>query len=288
MKQGSLTRIAPTPSGFLHIGNALSFAVTSALAEKTGAAVLLRIDDLDQARARPEYLQDIFDTLHFLDIPWQQGPVSVADFKEKYTQEKRMPLYNQALQRLRDADRLFACDCSRTLLVQQPCCCAQRSLSLDTPGTSWRIRTDSSPVSFYTAAGERIEKKMPESMQHCIVRKKDGYPSYQLASVCDDIYWNVDLIVRGQDLFDSTIAQLFLARYLDASSFTQAVFCHHPLIEQHGVKLSKSAGATAIRYLRQRQKNSAAVYQLMAEAIGLTTKISDRHSLTAHLPFALC
>lgn len=75
------TRIAPTPSGFLHLGNAFSFALTASLARKTGAKILLRIDDLDHQRIQQQYVQDIFDTLHFLEIPWDEGPLNYDEYK---------------------------------------------------------------------------------------------------------------------------------------------------------------------------------------------------------------
>jgi glutamyl/glutaminyl-tRNA synthetase len=76
------TRIAPTPSGYLHLGNVLSFAVTALLAKESGAKILLRIDDLDQARVNKRYLQDIFDTLNFLEIPWHEGPRNLEEFED--------------------------------------------------------------------------------------------------------------------------------------------------------------------------------------------------------------
>ena len=105
----SKTRIAPTPSGFLHIGNARSFAVTAALAAQTGAAVLLRIDDMDRNRIDEQFVQDIFDTLHFLNIPWQEGPVNSADFEKNWSQRHRLHLYGRLLQQLVEKDVVYAC-----------------------------------------------------------------------------------------------------------------------------------------------------------------------------------
>ncbi|QEC45818.1 hypothetical protein FSB84_30565 [Pseudobacter ginsenosidimutans] len=76
------TRIAPTPSGFLHLGNAFSFILTTVLARKTGASILLRIDDMDQARAQDEYIRDIFDLLEFLELPWDEGPRNLKEFRK--------------------------------------------------------------------------------------------------------------------------------------------------------------------------------------------------------------
>src|ERR1700744_3080123 len=110
------TRIAPTPSGFLHLGNVLSFSITAALARRHDAKILLRIDDLDQARVNKNYLQDIFDTLNFLEIPWDEGPRNVGEFDQSYSQLHRMAMYNKALEKLNNGGQAFACTCSRQQL----------------------------------------------------------------------------------------------------------------------------------------------------------------------------
>src|ERR1700722_17238392 len=102
MERFNRTRIAPTPSGYLHLGNVLSFALTAALARRTGAGILLRIDDLDRGRVSKDYVEDIFETLRFLEIPWDEGPRDFIDYQRVYTQLRRMQLYQEALQQLRD------------------------------------------------------------------------------------------------------------------------------------------------------------------------------------------
>ncbi|RQP14538.1 MAG: tRNA glutamyl-Q synthetase, partial [Parapedobacter sp.] len=83
------TRIAPTPSGYLHLGNVFSFALTAALAKRSGAQILLRIDDLDYTRVKREYVEDIFHTLEFLKIPWHEGPRNYREYKQTYSQTYR-------------------------------------------------------------------------------------------------------------------------------------------------------------------------------------------------------
>src|SRR5258708_37010017 len=96
------TRIAPTPSGFLHLGNVVSFVRTVELGKRKGAKVLLRIDDLDRERVEPEYVQDIFDTLEFLELPWDEGPRNVEEFERDWSQIHRIGLYREALDVLRE------------------------------------------------------------------------------------------------------------------------------------------------------------------------------------------
>jgi glutamyl-tRNA synthetase len=262
----SRTRIAPTPSGFLHIGNLFSFAITAALAERTGANVLLRIDDMDRHRVKPEYVQDIFDTLHFMGIPWQEGPADAESFNASFSQLHRMELYEKALEQLRQSGQVFACACSRSqLAAAMPCSC--KNIPLEQPGVSWRMRTGHEAVlQVKTISGQTISTTLPPAMKDFVVRKKDGFPAYQLCSIMDDSYYNTDLIVRGQDLWDSTLAQLYLARFIPGTSFSQNIFYHHPLLTgDAGRKLSKSGGDTSIRYLRNEGKRAEEIYSLIED-----------------------
>lgn len=264
------TRIAPTPSGYLHVGNALSFALTAALARKAGAKILLRIDDLDQQRVNADYVQDIFDTLNFLEIPWDEGPRNMAGYQDQWSQIHRTDSYTEALQLLEHKREVFACRCSRSQLQgnSYPGNCINKSIPLDTPDTAWRLYTDDRLINLKTLNEGLINTRLPESMKNFVVKKKDGHPAYQLSSVVDDLLFGVDLIIRGEDLYPSTLAQLFLADVLGDSRYQNATFYHHPLIMQDGEKkLSKSAGSTSIKYLRQDGKKAADVYQTIAEVI---------------------
>lgn len=276
------TRIAPTPSGYLHLGNAFSFALTAALADRHKASILLRIDDLDRQRAQPAYIQDIFDTLNFLGIPWHEGPRNPHEFERDYSQVHRLGLYNDSLNVLRDCGALFACDCSRTdILKADPTGaytgrCRQRALPFDAKEVSWRLRTtDDLPLTVKTLA-QPIDAFLPREQQDFIVRKKDGFPAYQLTSLVDDRYFGIDLIVRGMDLWPSTLAQHYLADVLGIDNFTKSTFHHHTLFTgPGGRKLSKSAGDTSIQYLRKQGKTSGDVYTLMARNAGIQENVGS-------------
>jgi glutamyl/glutaminyl-tRNA synthetase len=249
----SKTRIAPTPSGYLHRGNALSFLLTSALAQRHGAKILLRIDDMDRERYRPGYLDDIFKTVQFLGIHPDEGPKNGIDFHAGWSQLKRLPLYENALRELASGGHLFACTCSRAAILAAgnggyPGTCRQKRIPLDTPDAAWRLRTEpGSFVSIYELTTEKTSLPLPLSQQDFVVRKRDGFPAYQLCSVVDDQHFGIDLVVRGADLLDSTLAQLVLAQRLGISGFSNARFVHHPLLlGADGGKLSKSAGADSI------------------------------------------
>ncbi len=264
------TRIAPTPSGFLHLGNILSFTITTSLAQKTGAKILLRIDDLDQARVNDQYVQDIFDTLNFLEIKWDEGPRDAKDFEENWSQLHRMEKYRATLGQLAANGHVYACVCSRRQLAEgETCVCRDKHLPLDTENASWRFITSNDLISVKDYNGQITQAHLPADMQNFVVRKKDGFPAYQLTSVVDDLFYGVDLIVRGEDLWPSTLAQLMLAKALGGNNFGDIAFYHHPLLmETSGKKLSKSAGATSIKYLRDSKKDKQYIYALMAEMLG--------------------
>lgn len=264
------TRIAPTPSGYLHLGNVLSFAITVTLARKHGAKILLRIDDLDRARANQLYVQDIFDTLDFLQIPYDEGPRDVNDFDANYSQLHRMDQYDRALDKLRDDGLVYACTCSRKQI--NDCACYAKNIPLTTPGASWRLITNNNALAIKNYNGNTIQAALPADMKNFIVKKKDGFPAYQLTSVIDDLFYMVDLVVRGEDLWPSTLAQHALASALGkGSGFGSISFYHHPLIvDASGQKLSKSAGATSVKYLRESGKTPAEIWGLVAAMLGKT------------------
>jgi glutamyl/glutaminyl-tRNA synthetase len=279
----SKTRIAPTPSGFLHLGNVLSFAVTAAMARKTGAKILLRIDNLDQARVNHEYVQDIFDTLDFLNIPWDEGPRDAAEFESIYSQIYRMNDYNTALQELADKKLVFACVCSRQQISNGVVCiCYEKDLSLAAENTCWRLLTDiEAELEIRDFNGGIVKTVLPAEMQNFVVKKKDGFPAYQLTSLVDDLFYGIDLIVRGQDLWPSTLAQLTLANVIDKGNvFAATTFYHHHLLmETPDKKLSKSAGATSIKYLRENGNSAEAIFGLIAKMAGIQSPINNWEQL---------
>ena len=276
------TRLAPTPSGFLHPGNVLSFLLTAALAEKHGASVLLRIDDLDRERADDVYVQDIFDTLRFLEIRWDEGPQSLNEYHALYSQLHRLTLYDAALNRLRLGGHLFACTCSRAQILRAsadgsyPGTCRNRRISLDHPGVNWRLLTpDDLTVELRKGDGTLIRSGLPAQMRDFVVRKKDGLPAYQLSSVVDDEYFRVDMVVRGQDLWPSTLAQLYLGTLLD-SPFTAARFVHHRLLlDRDGNKLSKSAGSRSVRHFRKEGRTPADLLSELSRLLGRDLPVTN-------------
>lgn len=261
MAQFNKTRIAPTPSGYLHLGNALSFITTAKIAQQSGAKIFLRVDDIDKQRVTDAYLQDIFDTLNFLEIKWDEGPRSVSEIKETWSQFCRMDIYTDMLEQLKQKEVIYACKCSRTEATN--CRCCDLKIPLEQQDVNWRLITSKDqPIKIKTMQHGIIEAYLPDDMHNFIVRKKDGCPAYQLTSVADDLHFGVDLVVRGEDLWHSTIAQAYLANILGEERFNDITFHHHALLtDAIGNKLSKSAGDTSIKHLRENGYQLDEVYK---------------------------
>lgn len=280
------TRIAPTPSGYLHVGNALNFILTDALAQQTGASVLLRIDDIDRERLRPEYVADVFETLRWLGIAWHGGPADAREFEDRWSQRHRMALYRDALQTLRDNGALFACDCSRTQAAEGKVCrCRERGLPLDAPNVSWRVATDDGiALDAKTVNAKTVRATLPPEVKEFAVRRKDGLPAYQLTSVVDDVHFGIDLVVRGKDLWPSTLAQLYLSRLLNFNVFQNVAFVHHPLLsDSGGAKLSKSAGASSLKHWRERGRTKEELFAFIGEALQTPKGIQTGNDLLFYL-----
>ncbi len=285
-----MTRIAPTPSGYLHLGNLFSFALTAALAHESGAGTRLRIDDLDAERTGKPYLEDIFETLAFMNIRWTHGPRNLNDFEQHYRQQLRLPLYEKTLQELRDRGLVYACDCSRSKILAQdargwyPGTCRHKGLSLDTPGLSWRLHTEGAIVINMRQLNGVAHLPLPAGIRDVVIRKKDGFPAYQVVSLVNDEQDGTDLVVRGADLLPSSLVQLYLASLLGVEQFTQTTFVHHRLFsDEQRRKLSKSAGAYSVKAMRGAGLDATEVYKKMGEALNLKTRIQGWEDLCSLL-----
>jgi glutamyl/glutaminyl-tRNA synthetase len=227
-----ITRFAPTPSGYLHLGNAVNAQLVAWLAAAHGGTVALRIDDMDAPRYRPEYVRDIFRTLEWLGIDWQLGPVDESDFEAHHSLRHRTAYYRAELSAAADRGlRLYACRCTRSQLTGPP--------SGGCPGGC-------RDAGHAHAAGETsvracVPADLCPEIGDVVLWRRDDLPAYHLASVIEDRDLAVTHVVRGEDLRASTQVQLFLAPYLDAVSFTAACIVHHGLVtDADGSKLSKS------------------------------------------------
>lgn len=264
---GLRTRLAPTPSGFLHAGNALNFLITHQLAREAGGTVLLRIDDLDTDRLRPEYIEDIFESLDQLGIVWDTGPRSAADLKQSWSQSLRVGRAERLLNLLKDAGHLYACRCSRKRI--DDCSCQERNLPFDTVDGLWRLRIpEPCEVIFRTWPDGLGSVDLRKAMRDPVLRQRNGSPAYQVMSLADDVDFGITLIVRGEDLLPSTACQVYLAKLLGLRSFQEVRFLHHPLIvDAKGDKLSKSAGAGSLPSARLAASATAHLHTQAAQIL---------------------
>lgn len=274
------TRIAPTPSGFLHAGNGISFIMTWAIARAFNGSILLRIDDLDAQRMRPEYVEDIFRTLDWLGLDYDKGPASPDDFFQNFSQHHRVYLYAEAINKLRNTGLLYECRCSRKDIRLHstnhlyPNTCREHLLGFNADfinETSWRMRVENSTLVIFTEWQKgQISVPVDEIIGDFIIRQKNGLPSYQIASLVDDQYFDINFIVRGADLLSSTAAQIFLAQHIGYSHFANNIFFHHPLmVDTEGGKLSKSEGAVALKEWRHTHRSPIELYQQAAVWLNL-------------------
>ncbi|MFD1188456.1 glutamate--tRNA ligase family protein [Pontibacter rugosus] len=272
------TRLAPTPSGYLHLGNVLSFAITWALARQQQGTVILRIDDLDNARFRPEYLQDIFDTLHFAGLDYDEGPANAADFLANYSQHLRLPQYRATLQELVNQGLVYACPCSRKQLatyhISSNHACKHTRHPLTLPDTAWRVHIpEHVEIKFEDLLLQTCTIPIAAAIPDFVVQRKEGIPAYQVASLTDDLEMEVNLIVRGEDLITSTAAQLYLAQQLSNRDFVTTAFVHHPVVlEPNGHKLSKSHASLSIKEMRQNNLSSKGLWSILASIVGLDNR----------------
>jgi glutamyl-tRNA synthetase len=261
----------------------MSFLITAALARKNIAKILLRIDDIDQERVKKRYVEDIFSTLHFLGIPWDEGPRNYQEYKSIYSQVHRIPRYQAALDHLKNNNDLFACNCSRRKISRlstdgsYPGICKNGKIPFDNKEACWRLKTDiDAGVIYNDISGREVKSHIPPLLKDFVVRRKNHMPAYQLTSIVDDIQDNIDLIVRGNDLKDSTIAQVYLAEKLPQFPTVSILFHHHFLMtDSKNRKMSKSEGSTSIQHLRKTGKKPADIYRMIGEYMQLEVPVNN-------------
>jgi glutamyl/glutaminyl-tRNA synthetase len=264
------SRIAPTPSGYLHLGNAVNFLITWVLVRQRGGRLKLRIDDADGARCRPEYIEDIFRQLDWLGLDWDEGPEGPDDLRERYSQRLRFARYRVLLVDLRQAGHTYFCGCSRAEIHEQvgsgvyPGLCRRRS-----PGAGDLVERLLVPEhTVIEVEGKRID--LASSMGDFVLWRRDDSPAYQLASLVDDLDDGINFIVRGSDLLVSSAAQIHLAGLLGRKSFAEIRFLHHRLLVDHdGVKLSKSDRALSLEGMRRLGATRQDIYQAAAPYLGM-------------------
>ena len=236
-----VTRFAPAPTGYLHLGHVLNALYVWDVARVTGARVLLRIEDHDRDRSRPEFEAALREDLTWLGF--------VPD-AEVARQSERGEVYERALQHLRARQLTYPCECSRAEIGsgRYPGTCRDKPLR-ESAGAGIRVRLDPTIEQFDDWRLGAQEQRPSEQCGDILVRDRRGNWTYQFAAVVDDWLQEVNLVIRGEDLLDSTGRQIQLARLLGRES--PPAFLHHPLLMKNATqKLSKSDGDSGVRDLR--------------------------------------
>ena len=262
------TRFAPSPSGYLHLGHVASAIYVWGVARALGAKVLLRIEDHDLGRTRPEYMDQILSDLSFLGFEWDGG------YKQQMADKSR---FEEKLAFLKEKKSVYSCCCSRKEILAKnkglskkelwyPGTC--RDLMLSSKNLGLRFCMPKEKVFFNDLLLGPIEQHPYSQCGDMLLCDRHGYYTYQYAVVVDDADDGINLIIRGQDLLASTGRQVLLAKALKLPVIER--FYHHPLIlDDKGEKLAKKKFSTPIKKLREQGEKSATILGQAAYEVGL-------------------
>ncbi len=281
------TRLAPSPTGALHLGNARTFLVNWALARQQGWEIVLRIEDLDGPRIKVGAAEQAIEVLDWLGLNWDEGPCY---------QRKDLVPYQTALNQLAGQGEIYPCRCTRSQIEaaslsaphageheqRYPGTCRPRDSEVVVPPTlieddvAWRIGVEAGVTHFVDAFAGPQQHDVQNTVGDFLVRTKAGLPSYQLAVVVDDARQGIDQVVRGDDLLRSTARQIFLYERLGLGPLP--TYTHLPLVlGEDGRRLAKRHGDTRLSYYREQGVSAERVLGLLGEWCGL----GPRREMTA-------
>lgn len=275
-------RLAPSPTGAQHIGNARTYLLAWLAVRSRGGRLLLRVEDLDSPRVKPGADQEALADLRWLGLDWDEGP-DVGGPAGPYQQTARLNRYQVALAALQAAERVYPCTCSRSDVqvaasaphagqegpVYPRTCAVRRSAdarSSVSQALSWRFRTTDREYEFQDAVAGPQRCCPSASLGDFVVARSDGSIAYQLAVVVDDHDMGVTEVVRGDDLLPSTFRQLEL---YDFFGWQPPHFAHVPLVVgPDGRRLAKRHGDTRLATLRALRIPAEKLVGLLAWSCG--------------------
>lgn len=270
-----ISRFAPSPTGRLHLGHAYSAVLGHARAKAAGGKFLLRIEDLDQTRSRPEYAAGIEEDLRWLGLDWTE-PVIV--------QSHRVDAYTAALEQLRAAGLIYPCFCTRADILQVAAA-PHGDPGLFYPGTcrgipddpqrratnphSWRLdgekALDRCGLPSWREADGEVRQSNAADIGDAILARKDAPAAYHLACVVDDAASGVTLVVRGADLRPSTPIQRLLQELL---GLPEPVYLHHPLVlHEDGRRLAKRDLAPTLEAMRTAGVDGGSLKEMLVTGV---------------------
>lgn len=276
-------RLAPSPTGAQHVGNARTYLLAWLSARAQGGQVVLRMEDIDSPRVKRGADRQAISDLRWLGLDWDEGPDVGGPFAP-YVQTQRMEQYLQALARLQAAEMVYPCTCSRADVQAAASAphagqegpiysgaCAQRSardaIHLQGRPYCWRFRASNVLRTLDDRTAGPQHMRVQRELGDFVVARADGSPAYQLAVVVDDHAMGVTEVVRGDDLLPSAFRQLEL---YDFFSWTPPRFAHAPLVVgPDGRRLAKRHGDTRMAVLRQAGAGPQPLLGLLAWSCGL-------------------
>ena len=274
-----LTRFAPAPTGYLHLGHVVNAIHVWGIARALGGRVLLRVEDHDRQRCRAEYDAALLDDLDWLGLAPDVYPTSAFRGGAcEGRQSDRDAHYRRAVEKMRAQGLVYGCACTRREIeaaggdasaeeLRYPGTCRDRGLPLD-DAHGWRVRLPDTAVTFDDARHGVTTETPSWQCGDLLIRDRLGNWTYQFGVVVDDALHSIDLVVRGDDLFASTGRQIQLARLLGRD--IPPVFLHHALVMKSPTqKLSKSDGDSGVRDLRAAGWSAARVIGHAAHLAGL-------------------
>ncbi len=287
-------RLAPSPTGYLHLGHAQTFWIAHQRARERDGILILRNEDLDRARVRPEFVQAMMADLGWLGLEWGEGPDCGGPYGP-YAQSRRHEGYRRAFQQLREMRHIYPCTCSRKDILQAltaphegdhepvyPGTCRPKNPARAPEGSScppvlagnspinrvnWRFQVnDGEVITFVDGYYGAQVFVAGRDFGDFVAWRYDGLPSYQLATVVDDHDMQITEVVRGADLLLSTARQLLLYRAL---GLIPPAYYHCPLVtDANGVRLAKRHATSSLRALRGQGRSPAEIRSRFASIGG--------------------
>jgi len=274
-----ITRLAPSPTGALHLGNARTFLISWLLARQQGWKIVLRIEDIDGPRIKRNADRELIDVVKWLGIDWDEGPIY---------QSNRRDAYAAALDQLIRNGFVYPCTCTRKEIelaasaphaedgaTIYPGTCRGRYASIETAAKeSWRspalrFEVTSEAAEFDDVFGGHQAYDPPSQLGDFVVAKADGTPAYQLAVVVDDAAAHVTQVIRGDDLIDSTPRQMLIYRALGQTEQIPT-YTHLPLVVgTDGRRLAKRHGDTRLSMYRNSGVSAGRLLSLLARWCGM-------------------
>jgi glutamyl-tRNA synthetase len=281
-------RYAPSPTGDLHLGNLRTALLAWLFARCSDGQFALRIEDLDRPRVRPGASERMLFDLRWLGLDWDEGP-DIGGSYAPYIQSERQEIYTAHLQRLQDKGLIYPCYCSRAEIARAasaphgnegpryPGTCRyltqtqRRQHEIQNRRPSMRFRVDDErTVSFTDLLSGPAEQQIQQTVGDFIVCRSDGIFAYQFAVVVDDALMQINQVVRGVDLLESTARQILL---FEALGFEVPTFAHIPLLlDKHGKRFSKRIQSAGLEPLRSAGATPGQIIGQMAAECGLVDR----------------